>query len=298
MVAMGIDAGGTRIRIKIGSVDNAHEIRIVEVAAAPDGGPEPVLAWLGKQTLTPTTLVAGITKFSRSGIAIRWQNALSSHVPADSLEIHPDWRVAHAGAFRNHDGVLVISGTGSVAIGKRGAQWSRVGGRGWEYGDEGSGAHVTTEAIRRTIRSLDSLSVQTPLHRRLAKEIGTEDAGIFAERCRARAEREGRGFLVPVIVQEASDGVDEAIDLLRGCAGWLARITWTTVREAGFPNTDPVPICTVGGMFDCGPWIGEGIVPLVKRRLENAMFTLPLGSPVDGAWQMATSLLPNDPLKR
>ncbi len=289
MHSVGIDAGGTTIRIALRSGDGVVQETVVD--AAPDGGPDPLVSLLPVLSPGPDSLVAGITKFTRDSVAQRWKTELQAWFPNCRILVLPDWQIAHHGALAGGDGVLVIAGTGSVAVGRRGGQLHRTGGRGWEYGDEGSGAYLTTEIIRRTVRSMDGIAPSTDLTGELISHIGESDPATFAEECRRRSIDEGRGFLVPFLTRQAEDDQPEAVDLFRGAAGWIARICATNAERCGFPTDRPLPYATVGGIFDCGPWTRETFPPLLRRRFPLAYPVDSGQNPVSGALELAASLL-------
>ena len=59
-----------------------------------------------------------------------------------------DVHIALLGALNGEDGIVVISGTGSIAIGKVGDQLIRTGGWGYQIGDEGSAYWIGKELLR------------------------------------------------------------------------------------------------------------------------------------------------------
>lgn len=289
MHCVGIDAGGTKIRVAWRSADG--QVAEYTLDAAADGGPAPLLAWKKNLPNAPRSVVAGITKFTRTGIADNWQKTLTDAFPGCRIQVLPDWRIAFEGALAGRDGVLVIAGTGSVAIGRRDGVLQRTGGRGWEYGDEGSGAHLTTEIIRRALRALDGMAPTTVLTNELARTIGQTEPAAFAETCRQRATVEGRGFLVPFLVQHALGNEPEAVDLFRGAAGWLARLCATNANRCGFPSDAPLPVHTVGGIFDCGPWARDPFPILLARRYPRSHIVDSVQKPVLGALALAEAAL-------
>lgn len=67
-----------------------------------------------------------------------------------------DTLAAWAGACKLEPGIVVVSGTGSMALGvDRTGQRYRVGGWGAYFGDEGSAYTIANQAIRQALQSLD-----------------------------------------------------------------------------------------------------------------------------------------------
>jgi glucosamine kinase len=66
---------------------------------------------------------------------------------------------AHAGA----DGAVVVAGTGSISVGLIDGRELRFGGYGFTISDEGSGADVGLQAIKRALRAADQRGETSPL---------------------------------------------------------------------------------------------------------------------------------------
>jgi N-acetylglucosamine kinase-like BadF-type ATPase len=60
-----------------------------------------------------------------------------------------DSELAHAAVLKGEDGIIVISGTGSVSYGLYKGKSARTGGWGHILGDEGSGYYIAIEAFKR-----------------------------------------------------------------------------------------------------------------------------------------------------
>ncbi|WP_275092119.1 BadF/BadG/BcrA/BcrD ATPase family protein, partial [Microbacterium sp. K36] len=75
---------------------------------------------------------------------------------------------AHAGALDGAAGVLLIAGTGAVALGVDPSGARLVDGWGPELGDFGSGSWLGREALRAVLRAHDGLAAPTALTAALA----------------------------------------------------------------------------------------------------------------------------------
>jgi len=76
---------------------------------------------------------------------------------ADAVLVVHDAVIAHAGAFGGEAGIIVLAGTGSVAVGnaERGAPYVRAGGWGYFFGDRGSALGIAREAIAWAMNDAD-----------------------------------------------------------------------------------------------------------------------------------------------
>ncbi|HEY9084978.1 MAG TPA: BadF/BadG/BcrA/BcrD ATPase family protein, partial [Candidatus Tyrphobacter sp.] len=81
-------------------------------------------------------------------------------LPTRRLVLLHDARIAHAGAFPDGFGVVVIAGTGSMAYGVAPDGRTRTaGGWGYLFGDEGSGFWIARTALARAMRNFVMVSV-------------------------------------------------------------------------------------------------------------------------------------------
>lgn len=75
-----------------------------------------------------------------------------------------DAHFAHISALNNQDGVLVISGTGSIAFHKKNNEFSRKGGFGYLIDDGGSGFWIGKQILRTFSRQIDGQIPKTRLY--------------------------------------------------------------------------------------------------------------------------------------
>jgi N-acetylglucosamine kinase-like BadF-type ATPase len=93
-------------------------------------------------------LVAGISGFD-PGLSL----APDLRAIADTASVVHDTTIAHAGALGGEPGIVVIAGTGSVALGNAevGGAYVRAGGWGYFFGDEGSALWIARTALRQAM---------------------------------------------------------------------------------------------------------------------------------------------------
>ncbi|MCX5794160.1 MAG: hypothetical protein NTY77_01520 [Elusimicrobia bacterium] len=147
---------------------------------------------------------------------------------ADRVEAVSDVELAHAAAFGGEPGLLVVAGTGSIAIARdwRG-RWRRSGGWGQLLGDEGSGFWIGRSALRdpllrRRLRLGPPALPPTPESVRLVAGLAPRVLRLARTNARARLIR------------------DEAARHL----ALLAKQAGRSLHRAG-----PVPVCFWGGVF-------------------------------------------------
>jgi len=73
----------------------------------------------------------------------------------DEFKLYSDAYAAMLGALAGEDGILMIAGTGSIALAKVGDETFRCGGFGYRYGDEGSAYSIGRALISRALKEAD-----------------------------------------------------------------------------------------------------------------------------------------------
>jgi glucosamine kinase len=130
-----------------------------------------------------------------------------------------DARAACVGAHAGGDGGIIIVGTGSVGWGVAGRNEFRVGGWGFPVSDEGSGAWLGCEALRRVLWARDGLMAWSGLLRVLFERFGGDGHAIV--RWMGSAQPRDYGSLAPTIVAHAAEGDAAALELMRAAAAHI-----------------------------------------------------------------------------
>ncbi|MBI4422931.1 MAG: hypothetical protein HY554_04360, partial [Elusimicrobia bacterium] len=146
---VGADLGASWLRVAVVDARGAP-IRRARLAAVP---PREAAAALARQLaawgLRPAALVLGSTRLGRASDRARVRRALLAVAPR--ARVLADLELAWAAALGGAPGVLLLSGTGSVAYGRDACgHAARVGGLGPLLGDEGSAFWLGRQWLRRT----------------------------------------------------------------------------------------------------------------------------------------------------
>ena len=88
------------------------------------------------------------------------------------LGLSNDVVIAHAGGLEGAHGMVLISGTGSVAFGVDAHQTLRVGGVAYQEGDEGSGYYCGQMALKALAKAEDGRIEPSPMTEALKKDLG------------------------------------------------------------------------------------------------------------------------------
>jgi N-acetylglucosamine kinase-like BadF-type ATPase len=189
-----------------------------------------------------TSIVAGVSGFDAGHGAVP-----AIETPNDRFAIVHDADIAHAGALDGGPGIVVVAGTGSVALGidAAGAR-ARAGGWGYMFGDEGSALWIVREAFARAMRDEDAghpPEIATPLleYFRLDSLRAVQHAVQHGE-----LTRDALAGAAPVVLAAAADGDRVGDEVRRLAVAALARLAHLTQRALGARN---LPIAPVGGIF-------------------------------------------------
>jgi glucosamine kinase len=192
---------------------------------------------------------------------------------------HPFLRViittdAHAacvGAHAGRDGGVVIVGTGSIGWAVIGGRQYRCGGWGFPISDEGSGAWLGCEIIRRTIAAFDGRCGWTPaLH--AVFELFQSDPHAIVRWLNDAKPRDFARF-APVVVDHADAGDEAAVELMGLAASHIDALAARLIG-LGAPK-----LALAGGL---APKLESWLSSATKARL-----VLPAGDAVDGAFRLA-----------
>lgn len=155
--SLGIDAGGTgstcvmmdqhlnEMKRVAGGAIQASRMNMEEIVQAIRSLIQPLLLEYSEEAIEGLTI--GISGISYHGLRQQCILRLQEVWPKWIISVTNDAEIAHVGAFNDGDGILAISGTGSVVWGKQGDQWFRAGGYGYLIGDEGSGMKLGMEGL-------------------------------------------------------------------------------------------------------------------------------------------------------
>ena len=146
---LGIDAGGSRSSIiaideegnlvhkVVGHSIHAGRLKTSETVRRVAKLVQELLSELDE--VKPIGLGVGLAGAGRSAIRQKVAAEVGRQLPSIPLTVASDAETSYYASFRDESGILVISGTGSIAMGKDQEGWKRTGGYGYKIGDPGSG---------------------------------------------------------------------------------------------------------------------------------------------------------------
>ncbi|HWG33564.1 MAG TPA: BadF/BadG/BcrA/BcrD ATPase family protein [Gemmatimonadaceae bacterium] len=274
-IVVGIDAGGSKTRVIVASLSGDQIAESVGPGAAMAPGNADacadtiaavVVAALESAALTdvvPRVLYAGVAGTGRESEQIALQDALSRMEIADEVVVETDASIALADAFGDRSGVILISGTGSIAFGRSPAgMLARCGGWGFTFGDEGSGAWIGRRALSVVAASHDGREPETTLTGAILTAAQVNEVEQLIPWALA-ADREALAALAPSVLAmamqddvRANSIVDMAVEELVLHVRALARKLFVDDRAA-------FDLALTGGLLHKGS--------LLRKRLERRL---------------------------
>jgi glucosamine kinase len=283
LLLLGIDGGGTQSRARLSTYSGT-------LLAGATGGPANLrlgvdnsfssILKMAKQCLDNARVaeqhfsrviaclaLAGASEPSQLAAAKQYDH------PFRSAIITTDAHAACIGAHAGKDGGVIIAGTGAVGWAVMNGQSYRIGGWGLPVSDEGSGAWVGTEALRRVLWAHDSRIAWTGLLKELFGDFANDPHAIVS--WTATASPRDFGAFAPRIVDHAARGDPAAIELMQSAAAHIDGLAAKLIA-LGVPR-----LGLVGGLAPAlRPWLTAEI------QLQLAE---PAGDAVEGALTLARS---------
>ena len=175
-------------------------------------------------------------------------------------------------ALEHAVGIAVISGTGSIVLGRDASgTTARVGGWGHLVGDEGSGYDVGRSALQAAVQAADGRGQPTKLLPQILKHWGLRCAEDILAQVYPAGDKAILADLAPLVFAAASAGDAAARAIVRRAAVDLALAAHAVARKLPFPNSPP-PVALGGGLL----LHQEAFRRQVVRRLQRRMATGPI----------------------
>jgi len=161
---------------------------------------------------------------------------------AKKIVVMSDVEAAWLAAFK-YEGIIVISGTGSIAYGKRrNGTFARAGGLGPEKGDEGSGYWIGKEWLQKV--------PSPPVGRERVKGEGGQAVRQVA-------------LLVPSIIRKAKTGNQTAKDVIREAQSHLSDLVIRMIKELRLKGK--VPLSVSGSVLE-NNWFRSGFLRALRKQ--------------------------------
>lgn len=299
---LGIDGGGSGTEACLGD----ERGRILAKAEAGPSNPIKVgieqakkqLARAAHQVLLSTTaacdhhkpllvaVCAGVSGAGQPAVARALGVWLRRAIPARHHLLVTDAEIALHAAVGTDAGMIVISGTGSIAHARGpSGKTLRAGGWGPSFDDLGSGYDLGRKAIMAALQEFDGRGGHTVLTKRICRALQLTDITQVA---RKKLDPQEVAAIFLLVSDAADEGDRVARRLCREAAGDLAQLVLALHKRLGRHPT--IPVVCAGGIFRSSPTIRRQFARYVHQDIPSAQVRLLQREPVEGALAMARTL--------
>jgi N-acetylglucosamine kinase-like BadF-type ATPase len=273
MHVLGIDAGGTKtlclladetgriIAEGLGPGANFHTSGDVELEHALR---QVIHTAIGDRGIAPAAVCVGIAGVDRENEGRIVRTMIQRSVPASRVVVVSDALIALEAGAGDSAGIVVISGTGSIAYGRNARlEAARSGGWGHIIGDEGSGYWIGRQALSAVVRAVDGRGPVTRLKDDVLAHFGIEDiSGLPRIVYDLDLPRMSVAALGPVVQHASGLGDPVATDILERAAEELTRAARSVAVRLDMVD-EAFVFVLAGGVFRVVP----SLVDALTRRL-------------------------------
>lgn len=277
---LGIDGGGTGCRAaltdmsgqvlgtgKSGSANimtdmNTARLNILDATEA-----ALIAAHIEQSAITSISAVLGL-----AGANVGSNGAqLQAMLPFKNSLVYSDGVIALQGALGDHDGTVVILGTGSAFVTRSGSEIRFAGGWGFKVSDLGGGARLGRDLLEEALLAYDRFHPASPLTEAVMERFGGNPHRIVQFAHSARPS--DFGSFAPLVFEYASQEDAVAAALLKKTVGQIEE--GLDAIMGGIPTR----LSLLGGL---GPLYGPLLSPRYRAKLQT-----PLNDALTGAVQLA-----------
>ena len=216
--------------------------------------------------------------------AVQWaQQTIRELIPDSTIYVAGDHVIAHRAAFGTSPGVLVISGTGSIAFGRnQNGETARAGGWGPNVSDEGSAFWVGREAVTAALHAFD-VGNANGLLATIAEswKVAPEEVIRMANASEPRFPE-----LAGPVVNAAEQGDDTARAIMERAGQALAGLASAVIKRL-WPSGGVVPVALAGGVLQGSPLVRHAFREAMKAEQPQAAVSFAFVRPVLGALEIA-----------
>jgi len=300
-----VDGGRSRCRVAVIGPDGVREATGEGRGLPADEGVQAVVQAVGEAvalcSVNPETIdavSAGLAgMLGDAGHAPEVAERLARLLGLKRVVLTGDVVTAYAGALGPTPGVVLVAGTGAVALGVsadagggRGdpGHWVRTDGWGHLLGDAGSGYWIGRRGLDEALRAQDGRAGSAVLAGLAESHLGPLDA--VPRRVAAAPSPVAAVAAFAVLVADAARRGDAvARGIWTEAAGELATSAAACARRL-FPPETPVPISWSGGLFAAEDLLLGPFLERLSELIPDALPTPPAGDGLDGAAALAGSV--------
>ena len=290
---LGLDAGGTKTVCQLADDQGAilAEVRGpgANLQASGELNVEKVLhdameEAIGDRPIVPAAICLGIAGVDRADDEAVVRGIMKRIGYKARVLVVNDALVALEAGAPGEPGVVIVSGTGSIAYGRNSAgEAARAGGWGYVLGDEGSGYWIGRAALRAVLREADRRGPKTALTTLLLRHFGVAQAqNLIHEVYHSNLKPHAIGALAQCVQAAHADGDAVAAAILVGAADELEGSGVSVARRLRLVG-DPFRFILSGGIFRAVPWLRQELERRLPQTIPDSTVSLLDREPAAGA---------------
>jgi N-acetylglucosamine kinase-like BadF-type ATPase len=297
-VIVGVDAGGSSTTVAVG--DHTAS-KILTRHVGPAAVVRPSTVHLAAETIVdcvhtalttlgsaePTIAVVGAAGAGRADQAAALREALSGIL---TFPVHgcPDWEIAYRAAFDDGLGVLLIAGTGAIAVARDSSgTYHRIGGYGPAFADEIGGYNMGRGALAAIAQSHDGRGAPTGLRDAVFALLEVEDFDDLV-RWSQDADYGSIASLAAVVLDQAAGG-DEVARLVVDAA--TAHLAAYVARAAELAGLEPATVALSGGLVHAASPLRPALSAAITHYVPGSRVVPDAVDPVTGALKIGLGYL-------
>lgn len=207
------------------------------------------------------------------------------HVPIKAVN---DAEIALAALLKGEDGILTISGTGSISYGLHKGIVGRAGGWGHLLGDEGSGYNIAIKGFKNMIMEEEYNLPYSSLTTAFMNKLGINNVEDISSFIYSSNKGEIAAF-VPIVVSQAEAGDEIAKGILLQAGKDLALMTYILYKKLNF--NDEVFVGIKGSILTKVNIVRSSFEEALKSKLGGFTIVEEEVSPAKGAFYLAKKLI-------
>jgi N-acetylglucosamine kinase-like BadF-type ATPase len=243
---------------------------------------------IGAREIVPAAICLGIAGVDRQDDRVVIRGIMKRIGLKARVVIVNDALVALEAGVPDEPGVVIISGTGSIAYGRNAeGEAARSGGWGHVLGDEGSGYWIGRAALRAVLRAADHRASETVLTSMLLEHFNVaQPQALLHEVYHHNAKPAAIGALAGCVQRAFSEGDQAAAAILRGAANELEGAALSVARRLALLD-ETFTFVLSGGIFRAVPWLAEELERRLSAAAARSATKLLEREPAEGAVRLA-----------
>lgn len=293
---LGIDGGGTKTLCYLADTggrilgrgesgpSNFQAVGRQEAAKSLNAAVHQALGEYGISVSQVSTVCLGMAGVNKPGDKEIARILLEQTGYGGRMIIENDAVIALAGATAKEWGVVVISGTGSIAFGinKKGER-RRAGGWGYLLGDEGSGYDIGRKGLIAAFRSFDGRSEKTLLEKLYMEHFNVNRMEeIMTKVYEEGMERHQIAALAKIVFRGAELDDRVSREIFEDAGEELVSAARTVVKALKMEG-ESFDLAAVGGVFEKNDYLFNVFKESAEGTFPNACVIRPRYKPVVGA---------------